>query len=237
MKFFKRILDFLYPGRCPVCHEIIVPAGAEVCESCIQKLSYVQEPYCMKCGKPLLHSEREYCDDCSTNRRYFSEGRAVFLYDDVIKMSIYQFKYGGRQEYAGFYAGEMEKRYGRKIKSWHADALVPIPLHKDRKKKRGYNQAALIAKALGKRTELPVIEDLLIRERKTVPQKNLSAKERENNLKKAFKIGRNDVKLNSVILIDDIYTTGSTINAATQCLLESGVKKIYFLVLSIGKNA
>lgn len=237
MKVFERILDFLFPRRCPVCHEIIVPAGADVCESCIQKLTYVKEPYCMKCGKPLVHSEREYCEDCSTNKRYFSEGRAVFLYDDVMKKSIYQFKYGGRQEYADFYAKEIEKSQGRKIKSWHADALIPIPLHKDRKKKRGYNQAALIAKQLGKSIELPVIEDLLTRERKTVPQKNLSAKERENNLKKAFKIGRNDVKLNSVILIDDIYTTGSTINAAAQCLLEAGVGKIYFLVLSIGKDA
>ena len=234
---YRSILNLLFPERCPVCHEIIVPAGNDTCEDCRNKLTLVEEPYCMKCGKPLKNDAQEFCLDCNSREQSFLEGRAVFVYDDIMKKSIYQFKYGGRQEYAAFYAKEMGKRLGRKAASWKADALIPIPLHRSRQKKRGYNQAALIAEELGKQMQLPVIKDLLVREKKTTAQKNLSAAERENNLKRAFKIERNDVKLNSVILVDDIYTTGSTIDAAAQCLKEAGVEKIYFLVLSIGKDS
>lgn len=125
---------------------------------------------------------------------------------------------------------------GRKIIEWGAQALIPVPLHKSRQRTRGYNQAQLIAEELGKRMNMRVVDDLLYRVKKTKAQKNLNAFERENNLKKAFKIVQNDVKLNSVILIDDIYTTGSTLDEAAHCLQECGIGNIYFIVLSIGEN-
>ncbi len=235
IKLFEALLDMIFPRRCPVCHEIIAPAGRPVCAECEQRLVPVTEPYCMKCGKPVKKDEEEYCRECRGKKQSFTKGRAVFVYDEVMKKSIYRFKYGGRQEYAGFYAREIEKCLGEKIGAWGAQALIPVPLHKSRLNARGYNQAELIAKELGKRTGIPVYSKYMKRIKRTAVQKNLNAAERENNLKKAFKIERNDVKLKSVILIDDIYTTGSTINAAAQCLQGAGITDIYFIVLSIGK--
>lgn len=179
-----------------------------------------------------MESSSEYCPDCLMHRHAFEYGRAVFIYDDVLSLSIYGFKYNGRQEYASFYSEEIIKRFGRLIREIAPDALVPIPLHKKRLRKRGYNQAGLIASELSKRLSIPVADDLLLREKNTKPQKNLDGRQRENNMKRAFKIGRNDVSLKTVILIDDIYTTGSTIDSAAACLKENGVEGVYFIVLS-----
>lgn len=188
----------------------------------------------MKCGKPVYDDAKEYCNQCINNNRPFDEGRSVFIYDDVMRKSIYSFKYNGRQEYAKYYAKEIYDRLLDKIDAWQPDALIPIPLHKSKLKKRGYNQAFLIAKELSYLTKIPVYENYLIREKKTTVQKNLNAEERANNLKNAFKIGENKVKLSSAILIDDIYTTGATIMAATDVLKASSVEKIYFITLSTG---
>jgi ComF family protein len=115
------------------------------------------------------------------------------------------------------------------------DALVPVPLHKKRKMSRGYNQSQLLAKAVSRYSGIPVASGLISRVKNTVPMKRLSPIQRQNNLKKAFHMRENEVKLRTVIVIDDIYTTGSTIDAVSQCLLEHGVRKVYFLALSCGE--
>ena len=115
-------------------------------------------------------------------------------------------------------------------------ALIPIPLHKDREKTRGYNQAAILAEGISEVTDIPVLENLLIRPNKTKVQKDLSRGERQNNVKRAFHIAKNDVKLKTVVLVDDIYTTGNTILSATEVLKEAGVEKVYFMTLATGRG-
>lgn len=102
--------------------------------------------------------------------------------------------------------------------------------------KRGYNQAALLAAELGKQLDIPVLTGFVERTRNTRPQKELEGAKRQNNLKKAFKIVQNDVKLNTIVIIDDIYTTGSTIDAVAQACREAGVKHVYFAALAIGRG-
>lgn len=131
---------------------------------------------------------------------------------------------------------EMAWHLGRQILSWKVDALVPVPLHPARKRKRGYNQAELLALEIGKQLGLRVENNWLIRTKNTVPQKLLNGQERRNNLKKAFKAGQNDVKLNAIVIIDDIYTTGSTIDAMAAVCRQQGVSRIYFAALSIGNG-
>ena len=125
---------------------------------------------------------------------------------------------------------------GRQILSWKVDALVPVPLHPTRKRKRGYNQAELLALEIGKQLGLLVENNWLIRTKNTVPQKLLNGQERRNNLKKAFKLCRNDVKLKSIIVIDDIYTTGSTMDAVAQVLKNAGIERVYCVCAAIGKG-
>lgn len=153
-----------------------------------------------------------------------------------MRESIGRFKYNNRREYANFYVQELLDICGPAVRSWDIDLLIPIPLHKSRRRKRGFNQAELIAKGLGRELEIPVSANYLLRTRKTSPQKELNDQERKNNLKNAFQVVNYDVKFKKVLLIDDIYTTGSTIDAAASVLLESGAEKVYFLSISIGRG-
>ena len=189
----------------------------------------------MKCGKELAEEEEEYCTDCRRHRHLFDRGRALFVYKSISD-SIYRFKYKGRREYAAYYAECMAERLGEWIVRCRPDALVPVPIHNSKRHVRGYNQAEALAKELGLILNIPVESNLIKRVRRTAPMKDLSAFERQNNLKRAFKICRNDVKLSTIIIIDDIYTTGSTIDAMSYELRRAGVKRIYFAALAIGKG-
>lgn len=231
----RGILDLLYPPRCPFCDRAVLPKES-ICQGCRKKIRQVKEPVCMKCGKPLSDNRKEYCYDCAAKPRSFTQGKAVWVYEKAVKTSIYRFKYQDRREYGKVYAKEMAARYGSWIKGRNIQAIVPIPLHKKRKKKRGYNQSEILANELGRILNLPVRTDILIRARNTKPQKTLSDIERKNNLKKAFKTTENIVQLKYILLVDDIYTTGSTLDAAASVLKEAGVLEAYACCVSIGKD-
>lgn len=161
-------------------------------------------------------------------------------------------KYGNKREYLDFYGAAMAARFGKAICRMRADALVPVPIHPSRRRARGFNQAEVLADEIGRRLGVPVYPNLLVRTKKTAPQKELSAAERLRNLSGAFAFGRPgelwfrllmegrfpDGKKppavpETVILVDDIYTTGSTMEACARVLLENGVKNVYFLAVCI----
>lgn len=194
----------------------------------------------MKCGKPLEEETVQYCDVCNKNEYNYTQGRAAFVYDTNMRKSIRAFKYGGRREYGRFYAKECVKIYGNWISQINADALIPVPIHKERYKKRGYNQSKIIADYIGKEINIPVINDYLIRNENTVALKELSAAQRKECLKNAFFVPKASKLLyrglRCVILVDDIYTTGSTINECAKTLKQSGVMQVYFICACIGKD-
>lgn len=220
--------------RCPVCDGVL-PLGEQICPQCAEKLQLIHNPFCRKCGKALEDNRREYCGDCERGTHLYREGRALYAYP-CIRRSVYRFKYGGRKEYAVFYGNEIARHLGEIILSWKPDALVPVPLHSSRKRKRGYNQADALAAEVGKRLGIPVASRLVVRVKNTTPLKLLTPAMRQNNLKRAFKIRGNVVKLNTIIIIDDIYTTGSTVDAMAAALQEAGIKNVYFIALAIGKG-
>ncbi len=235
------ILDIIYPARCPICEEIVLPKGMRVCSACKEKLKYIIEPRCFRCSKPIEQEEEEYCRDCQRGPHHFDQGYAVWIYDEAMKRSVAGFKYRGKREYAKFYTEEVLRIYGTWIKRLAPDALVPIPIHSSKYAERGYNQADILACGIGKELGLPVLSNLLIRCRKTLPQKTLSDKERFQNLKTAFEMNKKRLnsfqkQISKVLLVDDIYTTGSTIEACAQVLKSHGIKEVYFIVLCIGKG-
>ena len=235
IRVLPRLLNLIYPRRCPVCDDIV--GGTRlICEPCRLRLHPVREPFCKKCGKPLSTQEAEYCPDCGRRKHLYTRGRAVFEYDFVMREYIGSFKYENRREFGDFYVREMLGSCKEAVRSWNIDLIIPIPLHRSRRRTRGFNQAELIARKLGKELGIPVSADTLLRSRKTKPQKELNDQERRNNLKNAFKIGKNDLEFKKILLIDDIYTTGSTIDAAASVLLDHGAEKVYFLSISIGRG-
>ena len=224
--------NLIYPRRCPICDDILT--GDElICPECITIPRKVTGPRCSKCSKHLFSSEEDLCEDCREKPKRFESGISLFEYDSV-KESVQRFKNVGRCEYAKFYAGEICKNLGNDIKSFGADAIIPIPLHKSKLKDRGYNQSELLGELISKNTGIPIFRDVLFRTKKTKDQKTMSAQQRQNNLVGAFHMGQNDVKLDTVILIDDVYTTGSTMDEAAGVLKAGGINKVYFVTLAIG---
>lgn len=232
---YQFLIELLFPRRCPICDQIARPYGRHICEKCHDKIQYIGNITCQKCGKKLNTMEAEFCHDCSSKTHLFDKGRALYEYESI-REALYRMKYSGRKEYAEFFALELSLFLKAEILKWNADALIPVPLHFARQRKRGFNQSQLLAEHLGDLLGIPVRSNLIKRCKKTVPQKELSLAERQNNLKKAFKISQYDVKLKTIIVIDDIFTTGSTIDAMSSELRRAGVQKIYFITLAIGEG-
>ena len=238
-KLFKGLLmdvmDVICPMTCPMCDRIL-EKNQKICTECERKLVYIFEPKCKKCGKELDDEEKEYCFDCRVKKHYFKTGIAAFKYNNMISKSIYKFKYHNRRSYATFYGDAISKVYGKEILRWNCDVIIPVPIHNKRRIKRGYNQAELIAVELGKRLNIYVDSKYLFRVSNTRPMKELDKTNRKKNVEKAFKIYKNVVKYKKIILVDDIYTTGSTLDACSKVLLEAGASEIYFISLSVGQG-
>lgn len=234
------ILDYLYPPRCPVCDRPVLQKQSHdgFCTACIEKLPIIRGKRCCKCGRALSSLEKEYCSDCLKYgwTHIYDKGLSLCTYDDTIRGIIYRLKYGKRSEYADALGKLLSDAFGEALKRAGAEGVVAVPLHENRIRKRGYNQAALLAKSFSKYSGIPFCAHYVERVKDTKPLKSMTRSERQNNLKKAFKIGRNDVKLKVSIVIDDIYTTGSTIDALAEVLKEAGVRKVYFLTVAIGND-
>ena len=233
------VLDLIFPRRCPVCDRPVKPYGALICRECASVPSPVGDNACCKCGKPV-EPEEEYCSDCRQKKHMYYRGAACFRYRSV-SGSLYRFKYEGRREYADYYGEEMARTFESFVRlagSGHEpQILVPVPCSADRMRKRGYNQAAVLADKLSEKVHIPVCAGALERSRETQAMRTMSASERQKNLKKAFHAYGNSVRLKSIMLIDDIYTTGATVDACAGALLEAGAKEVSFLTLAIGENS
>lgn len=235
-------LDCLYPRRCPVCGEIVMPKGRLICPDCERQISRVEEPVCKRCGRQVTDETTEYCPDCMRRSHAFDQGGSLCNYNEAARKSMGKIKYQGRREYLDFYGTELAKRFGKQMMQIGADALVPVPVHPERKRKRGFNQAEVLAVRISAELEkqqgrtIPVRTDLLFRTKKTLPQKDLSAAERLKNLESAFEAGAIPPDIRRVILVDDIYTTGSTADACAKTLKRAGISGVYVVTACIGSQ-
>lgn len=233
-----RMIKLLYPDRCPLCQQI----SEGICEVCKEEMPLVQEPCCFRCGKPLEDEQEEYCFDCRQHGHMFDEGRGFLLYQNKVRESIHRIKYQNKRDYLEWYGKEMISVFETEIERWNPDVLVAIPMDSRKMRRRGYNQAAILAKHLGRSLQLPWEADVLKKVRQTADQKVLTHQQRRSNLKDAFAV--NEDFLNEagmlpwekVLLVDDVYTTGSTMDEAAKVLRQYGVQKIYFLTICIGEG-
>lgn len=235
-KAAEKAVKIFYPARCPLCGQI--PRGKDphglACDACTAALIYTGENYCMKCGRPILSEQEEFCRDCLKHRHHYERCRAVFSYQGAIRTSIYQFKYANKREYALYYGQEMWNYLGAWIMELHPDFILPVPIHFRRRRQRGYNQAALLAKVLSMFSGLPADTKSLVRIRNTIAQKQLSAAERAANLKDAFAVKGTKLRGKRILLVDDIYTTGATADAAAKALKDAGAQKVYVVCVAVG---
>jgi len=233
INIWEKILNYLYPRRCPICHNIVIDKGAIACPACVVKLPIIKEARCKKCSKPMEH-EGEYCFDCQHKKHYFDEGYASLLYDERMQRSIAYFKNHGRREYGEFYAKLLMRSAYRIVNRWQVDILLPVPIHRARTNARGYNQAEVIGHVLSKGLSIPIRTDIIKRVKNTKAQKELDISERKKNVGGAFALSEEVSNYKRILIIDDIYTTGSTIDEIARELRKRGVEKVYFLTVCIG---
>ena len=235
----KSFLDIIYPqcSGCLVCGRKITNRTSDLaglCLSCYESLPYIKQPVCRKCGKPLADIKDLYCLDCRNTARCFIQAAAPFEYDSIIKTLIHKFKYDGQV----FISEGMSDFMVQTIidNKWKFDVIIPVPLYYERELMRGYNQSLLLAECIGKKLGCKVIDKNLLRIKNTPTQTKLGRSDRLKNLQDAFKVTQPDVlKGKIVLLVDDVYTTGTTSQQCTQVLLKNGVKEVYIITLATGK--
>ncbi len=232
----QNISRALYPEICPMCGKTIDGKKELVCGQCAIKLVPVKPPVCLKCGKEVEDEETECCKDCSSMQRSFVKGMPALNYNDHMAKCLSEFKYHNMRCYVKFLADIIVKNRGKEILLEAPEVIVPVPVHKSKLRERGYNQAELLSIELGRRLKLPVDTGLILRDEKTAPQKGLSNQEREENLKRAFISSGKIVKYKSALIVDDIYTTGATVEACTSVLHSMGIKEVYYTSVCVGKG-
>lgn len=227
------LTDLLYPPRCPLCGDILT-GRQTACSDCLKKEQPIREPRCKKCGKALRKEEQEYCEDCEKRKHLYTEGRGIFPYQGGMKKALLDLKYQGKRENALF-LGRALANLGRKdVLRWRPEVVIPVPVHRKRRKERGYNQAELLARICAEAWGIPMDSQAVVRTHRTKAQKNLDPKERRKNLASAFGAGKSRKNYKNILIIDDIYTTGSTLDEVSRVLLKQGAEHIYFLTVCIG---
>jgi len=217
------LLDLLFPPRCAGCGR----SGSWLCPACISEIEFIEPPLCSRCGLPSVENP---CLSCQIVPLAIDGIRGVGYLRGPLKRAVYQFKYRQRRRLA-LPLADLMRQYLLE-NPLLADLIVPVPLHMDRLRERGYNQAALLARELSERSGLPLEEGSLVRIRETAPQVALKADERRKNVKGAFRGQGEKLKDRQVLLIDDVSTTGATLEACAEALREKGARSIWALVLA-----
>jgi len=224
-KLKGRIVDFLFPRWCVGCGR----EGEFICPSCRRSLPRVMPPLCPRCGKP--RPSGTLCPTCVSWQAEIDGIRSPFRFDGVMRQAIHQLKYRNLRALAEPLAKLLNDYLA--TNPIPGEVLVPVPLHQKRLRERGYNQSRLLAKELGKLTNLPVVDDCLIRQRHAPPQaRSSTVEERRSNVAGAFVCRDHRLQNKQVLLIDDVSTSGTTLDAGATALKATGATSVWGLVLA-----
>ncbi len=218
------MLDLLLPPRCVVCDR----TGSWLCSTCVEQMELVRPPLCPLCGMSTSRPQR--CPSCLDRPLRIDGIRAVGYLEGALRTAIHRFKYSNLRPLAaplGRLASDYLTRHRLPV-----DTVVPVPLHSRRLRERGYNQAALLAGEIGRATKMTVVEDVLQRVRSTTPQVGLNAAQRRENVRGAFRCANASLKNRRVLLVDDVCTTGATMESCSMALREAGVSVVWGLALA-----
>lgn len=218
-----------------MCDEVLPFGGDLVCRR-HRDLPYVRPPVCLKCGKEVDSEEREYCLDCDKHVRSFDRGFPVFNYVEPVKASVLAIKYHNKVEYCDFYGRQMADKVRPYVNRYGIDAVTCVPVHRRKQRQRGYNQALELAKVVARELELPLCRDMLVRGQYTTPQKKLDNLQRANNIKQSMRCGKVYPEYRNILIVDDIYTTGVTIDVCASILKNAGAHKVYYSSVCVGKG-
>lgn len=222
--WLEAALDLLFPPQCVGCSS----PGSVWCPSCGTRLQRLSGPMCGLCGRPVVEGDR-ICRTCAESPAGLIS-RSFAWYHAPLDAAILHLKYRPDRRLASLMGGWLAEVY--RTAGWNADLITPVPLSAKRKRQRGYNQASLLGAALGRRTGLPLLDEVLVRRRETGTQVGLGPEERRENVSGAFEARREEVQEKAVIVVDDLYTTGATLGACASGLFEAGASRVYGLTVA-----
>ncbi len=224
------LLRIIYPCKCIGCGKLLdIDKDKWLCGECAEDFKETTGQKCQSCGRPIDHSGK--CADCRDGKIYFDKGFCALEYKGAVRNAILKFKYKGKFRYSEYF-GKILSDYaaGNIAEKYHY--ITAVPLHRSRLRERGYDQSELIAKILADSMGVEY-RTLLVRQRHTVPQNKLNKKQRQENIKNAFIPAENaDIEGRSILLADDIFTTGATINECSKILKKQGAQRVDFIALS-----
>ncbi len=234
IEIISRAVDTILPPRCVITGDLVDRQGM-IAAQAWRGLEFISDPFCEHCGFPFDFEVEDgtLCASCIAYQQPYESARAALKYNDVSRSLVLGFKHGDKTHAVRAFVPWLQKAGLEMLEE--ADLIVPVPLHPWRLISRRYNQAALMAYALAKETGHKVVPDALHRVRVTQTQGHLNTKERHKNVRKAFALNpkyASKVKGKTIVLIDDVYTTGATIRECTKTLLKSGAARIHILTLA-----
>lgn len=222
------LLDIIYPRRCVGCRTLLkLTEDRWLCGKCARDFVFVRDKYefcCKICGRPIEHEGK--CVFCNMTDIYYGRGMCLYDYEGAVRAAVLRFKLGGRYSFAEFFGGKMAEYLTCPTQY---NAVTYVPMFSADKRVRGYNQSQLLAERISKITNIPC-QSLLIKSKKTKHQRSLKKDERKSNIRGAFKVSAN-VKGMNILIVDDIITTGYTINECCKMLKRAGAANVDFFVL------
>ncbi len=231
----RGLIDLIFPPHCAFCGTLLAEDDtAEICPGCLRNIRFISPPICPKCGFPFVMGigENHLCGQCLRRQWHFGSARALAFYEGPIREAIHGLKYRGKSFLAKSLAGLFERGYPF-IDYGSYDLLVPVPLHPKRLRERGFNQALILGKAIGRKEEVPCTRFLLKKISWSPPQIDLSPQEREKNVKGSFAVtAPGKVRGKRVLLVDDVMTTGATVNECARELLKAGAEQVDVFTLA-----
>ncbi len=237
LQTIEKYIEFLlFPSFCQVCGRFLEGRGEKiVCSQCWERIILPPRGRCARCGRFYEQEKAEHlCLDCQQHPPYFNLHRSAFPYEGVLREIILLFKFRGYSYLAKPLAGMAIRRLKEEASLWEGlELLLPIPLHPRRTKQRGYNQAQLLAKIIGRELSLEDDSRVLQKVVNVPPQSSLAEKARRENVRNSFKVRSPDKVKDKVIgLVDDIYTTGATLNECSRMLSQAGAKEVRALTIA-----
>ena len=239
MEWAQKIFSKLFPSRCIICRQTVnqaaVNAGIELCVQCYDGLT-ANSHCCFRCALPLSDeiSEQVLCGRCISKLPYFDYVHSLFRYEDAVISLVHQLKFSEKITFSRTLGEMLLSRLQAEMPMLEdrPDCLLPVPLYKSRMRQRGYNQSIEIARIMAKNLQIPIVYDAVLRRRSTESQTGLNAKQRQKNIRGAFEIVQ-QIKFKHVLIIDDVVTTGSTVNELAKLLKKNSVERVG--VLSIAR--
>ncbi len=232
-KIKDKLINAIFPNniKCLICSkELSENTLYSLCEQCLNELPFNTGKTCLRCDEPLT-SASNYCLKCKSIVPYFKHNKSVFLYEGKIKSFVRGLKYDNKRYYATTLSNFLAGEYVKLNKDF--DVVIPVPLHTNRLKERGFNQSELLCKSLKDKLKLNVDTKILGKVVYTESQTHLTRQDREKNLHDSFKvIDKSKIKGKRVLLVDDVFTTGSTINECARTLKDAGAKEVCSLTLA-----